>query len=61
MATWVLGVLTAAVVAGSIWFAVDPQGWRTLEDDIGPVRAWALKRAYQSASLIGGRRQTQSG
>lgn len=41
VATWVLGALTVVVVAGSIWFAVDPQGWRTLENDVGPVRAIA--------------------
>lgn len=52
-ATWVLGVLTAAVVAGSIWFAVDPQGWRSLENDIGPVRAVAAFVVVAALGVLG--------
>ena len=53
VATWVLGALTAAVAAGSIWFAVDPQGWRTLEDDIGPVRAIAAFVIVAALGVLG--------
>lgn len=32
-------VLIASVIGISIWFAVDPQGWRAFEDRNGPIRA----------------------
>jgi hypothetical protein len=42
LATWVLGGLTGVVVIGAVWFAVDPQAGRSLENDVGPVRALAV-------------------
>lgn len=48
-----LGVLTGAVVAGSIWFAVDPQGWRSVEDDVGPVRAIAAFVVVAALGVLG--------
>lgn len=39
VATWVLSVAVGAVVVTGVWYAIDPQWWRTFEDDRGPVRA----------------------
>lgn len=38
-ATYVFAVLTAAVIGVSIWFALDPQAWRSFENQHGPIRA----------------------
>ena len=38
-AIYVLAALTAAVIGVSIWFALNPAGWRSLEDRHGPIRA----------------------
>jgi hypothetical protein len=38
-ATRLFSVLIAAVIGASVWFAVDPQGWRVFEDRHGPIRA----------------------
>jgi len=38
-AIYVFAVLTVAVIGVSIWFAVNPQGWRSFEDQHGPIRA----------------------
>jgi hypothetical protein len=38
-ATRLFTVLIAAVIGASVWFAVDPGGWRAFEDRHGPIRA----------------------
>ena len=53
LATWVLGGLTGVVVAGAVWFAVDPQAARPLEDDVGPVRAVAVFVVAAALAVLG--------
>ena len=38
-AAYVFAVLSAAVIGVSIWFALDPQAWRSFENQHGPIRA----------------------
>jgi hypothetical protein len=38
LAAPLFGVLIAATVGLSLWFAADPHGWRSFEDDNGPIR-----------------------
>jgi hypothetical protein len=60
-ATWVLGVVTAVLVAGAVWFAVDPQGWRSVEMHVGPVRAIAAFVVAAALGVLGLRRTTAAG
>jgi hypothetical protein len=52
-AGWVLGVLTGAVAVGAVWFAVDPQAGRSLENDVGPVRALAVFVVSVALGVLG--------
>lgn len=63
-AGWVFAPLVAVVVGLSIWFAVDPTGWRSFENHHGPVRAvivfavaaalalWGLQRTLPAGILL---------
>ena len=52
-AGWVLGSLTGVMVIGAVWFAVDPQAARELEDDVGPVRALAVFVVAAALAVFG--------
>jgi hypothetical protein len=52
-AGWVLGGLTGATVIGAVWFAVDPQAARGLEDGVGPVRALAVFVVTAALAVLG--------
>lgn len=56
-ARWLFPPVVALVIAFSIWFAVDPSGWRTFEDNNGPVRA-ILVFALAAALALWGLRRT---
>lgn len=53
LATWVLGALTGMVLVGAVWFAVDPQAARSLEDGVGPVRALAVFVVAAALGVLG--------
>lgn len=38
LVVWLLAALVAAAISLSVWFAVQPQAWRSFEDAHGPVR-----------------------
>ena len=57
----VLGALVAVMVALSVWFAVDPEGWRSFEDSRGPVRTIATFAIAAAIALLGLRRPGQAG
>lgn len=38
LAIWLFSGLIAVAIGVSVWFAVDPQGWRRFEDRNGPIR-----------------------
>lgn len=59
--TWLLGALTAALIAGAAWFAVDPGGWRQLENGVGPVRALATLVVSGGLAVLGLRRTAVAG
>ena len=61
VATWVLSVAVALVVVLGIWYAVDPQWWRTLEDDRGPVRAVMVFALSLPLALLAWRRPLWGG
>lgn len=60
-ATTVLAALTVAVVVGSVWLAADPQGGRSFEEGIGPVRAIGLLVLLPPLALLGWRRPGVAG
>lgn len=60
-ATPVLAVLTALIVAMSLWLAVQPGGWRSVEDDVGPIRALAAFAVVVPLGLLGWRRPRPAG
>lgn len=57
----VLAGLTAAAVAASVWFAVDPGSWRAFEDDHGPLRAIGAFVLVLPLALLGRRRPRLAG
>jgi hypothetical protein len=59
--TTVLGDLTLALVVASVWFAADPQGWRSFENGHGPVRAIGLFVLMLPLALLGWRRPHVAG
>lgn len=59
--TWLLGVLTAALIGGAAWFAVDPGGWRHLENGVGPVRVLATVVVTGGLAVLGLRRTAVAG
>lgn len=60
-AGWVFAPLVAVVVGLSISFAVDPSGWRSFENQHGPVRAVIVFALAAALALWGLRRTLQAG
>lgn len=60
-AGWLFAFLTAAVIGLSIWSAVDPTGWRSLENHSGPIRAVAVFTLAAALAVWGLRRTAQAG
>jgi hypothetical protein len=54
-------VLVAAVVGVSVWFAVNPEGWRALEDRHGPIRAIISFVLTAALALLGLQRTAVAG
>ena len=54
-------VLVAAVIGVSVWFATNPEGWRTFEDRLGPVRAIISLVLAAAVALLGWKRTTAAG
>lgn len=59
--TWLLGILTAALIGSAVWTAVDPGGWRGLENGVGPVRALATLVVAAGLAVLGLRRTAVAG
>ena len=57
----VFAVLTAAVIGVSIWFALNPEGWRSVEDRHGPVRAVITFVLAAAIALLGLKRAAAAG
>lgn len=60
-ATLLFAVLIAAVIAVSIWFAVNPEGWRAFEDRHGPIRAIISFVLAAAVALLGLKRTAVAG
>ena len=54
-------VLVAAVIGLSGWFAADPQGWRAVEDQHGPIRAIISFVLAAAVAPLGLKRTAQAG
>ena len=57
----VLAALVLAVVAIGVWYAVDPDAWRSFEDDRGPVRAIGVFALSLPLALLAWRRPVLGG
>lgn len=60
-AIYVLAVLTVAVIGVSIWFAMNPEGWRSFEDRHGPIRAVITFVLAAAIAMLGLKRTTAAG
>jgi len=60
-AVYVFAVLTAAVIGVSIWFALNPHGWRAFEDWHGPIRAVFTFVLVAAIAVLGLRRTAAAG
>ena len=60
-AVYVFAVLTAAAISVSIWFAVTPQGWRSFENQHGPIRAVITFVLVAPIALLGLKRTAAAG
>jgi hypothetical protein len=60
-ATPVLAVLTAVIALAAVWFAVDPDAWRAIENGIGPIRALATFVLGVALAALGLRRPAAAG
>ncbi len=60
-AVYALAALTAAVTGVSIWFALNPQAWRSFEDRNGPVRAVITFVLVTAVALLGLKRTGAAG
>ncbi len=60
-AVYVLAALTAAVTGVSIWFALNPQAWRSFEDRHGPVRAVITFVLVAAIAVLGLKRTVAAG
>lgn len=58
---WVLAGLTVVMVVASVLFAVDPARWRTMEDQVGPVRAIAVFVLAAALGVLGLNRTALAG
>lgn len=54
-------ILVGVVVAASLWFAIDPAGWRSFEDRRGPIRAVVVFVLAAAVALWGLRRTLLAG
>jgi hypothetical protein len=54
-------VLIAAVIGVSIWFALDPEGWRAFEDRNGPIRGIVVFALSAVITLVGLKRTAVAG
>ena len=57
----VFQVLIAVVIGVSIWFALDPAGWRTFEDRNGPIRTLIVFALSVAIALLGLKRTKAAG
>jgi hypothetical protein len=53
LAAPIMIAFSGAVVLASLWFAVDPDAWRVIEDQYGPVRAVAVFVLSAAVSVLG--------
>ena len=53
LATPIMIALSGVVVLASLWFAVDPDAWRVIEDQYGPVRAVAVFVLSAAVGVLG--------
>ena len=60
-AIYVFAVLTAAVIGVSIWFALNPQAWRSFEDRHGPIRAVLTFVLVAAMAVLGLQRTAAAG
>ncbi|MGZ4626780.1 MAG: hypothetical protein ACXV3S_10930 [Kineosporiaceae bacterium] len=51
--TWLLAVLTAALLAVDVWSAIDPGALRDLENRMGPVQAIAVLGVGAAVGVLG--------
>ena len=58
---WLLAVLTALVLAWDVWLAIDPDTWRRIEDENGPVHAIAVLTLAAAVALLGLERTRAAG
>ncbi|HEX3196594.1 MAG TPA: hypothetical protein VHR39_03465, partial [Propionibacteriaceae bacterium] len=61
LATPIVIVLSGAVVLASLWFAVDSDAWRVVEDQYGPVRAVAVFGLSAAVGVLGLKRTAIAG
>jgi hypothetical protein len=59
--TWLLGALTAALLAWDVWFALDPTLWRGIEDRNGPLHAIATLALATAVAVLGLKRSRTAG
>jgi hypothetical protein len=57
----VLAVLSAAMIGVSVWFALNPQAWRSFEDRHGPIRAIATFLLVAALAVLGLKRTAVAG
>ena len=50
---WLVSVLSAAVLAGDLWIAVDPSAFRDVEERTGPVQAVVTLALAAAVALLG--------
>ena len=59
--TWLLAVLTAALLAVDVWVAISPGALREFEDRTGPVQAVAVFAVGAAVAVLGLRRTRVAG
>ena len=59
--TWLLAVLTAALLAVDVWVAISPGALRDVEDRTGPVQAVAIFAVAAAVAVLGLRRTRAAG
>jgi hypothetical protein len=60
-ASWLFGALISLVIGMSVWFALDPDGWRRFEDRNGPVRDVIVFALAAAIALLGLKRTAVAG
>jgi hypothetical protein len=60
-AVYVFTALAAAVIGVSIWFAENPQAWRSFEDRHGPIRAVITFVLVAAIAMLGLKRTAAAG